>query len=401
MIDYKALKGDPTDNIPGVPGRGREDRGQADPRRSGRSTRCTSAIDEVKPEKLRDKLVEHREPVLESRELIDDRARPAASTLDLEAARLGDYDRETVVRLFREYEFRTLIERLPPLHRGAARGRDRARCASCATAGFGPRPRASAGGRGRSRAARPVDPGAASSCRWTSTSSRAAVARRPRAAAAAAPSRRRRRPSRHEPRRSRPHPATCRPRWRPRSSTPAASRSRTRPASRRWSHGCASRPSVGVALVVDDPRPLARDAAGARRRRRRTAASSRRTVPRPSTRLRHLLEAAAAPARRPRGQAAPRPPDSARTPAAAPLHGRLRHADRGLPPQRRAAQPDDRRRRRRAPRPRSCRRRPPACRARPAPASRRSSALAVRPSLDAAPRATTAWTGCSRSSSCR
>ena len=36
-------------------------------------------------------------------------------TLDLEAARLGDYDRETVVRLFREYEFRTLIDRLPPL----------------------------------------------------------------------------------------------------------------------------------------------------------------------------------------------------------------------------------------------------------------------------------------------
>jgi DNA polymerase-1 len=35
--------------------------------------------------------------------------------MDLDAARLGDYDRETVVRLFREYEFRTLIERLPPL----------------------------------------------------------------------------------------------------------------------------------------------------------------------------------------------------------------------------------------------------------------------------------------------
>jgi DNA polymerase-1 len=34
---------------------------------------------------------------------------------DLEAARLGDYDRETVIRLFREYEFRTLIERLPAM----------------------------------------------------------------------------------------------------------------------------------------------------------------------------------------------------------------------------------------------------------------------------------------------
>ena len=36
-------------------------------------------------------------------------------TLDLEAARLADYDRETVIRLFREYEFRTLIERLPAM----------------------------------------------------------------------------------------------------------------------------------------------------------------------------------------------------------------------------------------------------------------------------------------------
>src|SRR5262249_54188374 len=35
--------------------------------------------------------------------------------LDLEAARLADYDRETVIRLFREYEFRTLIERLPAM----------------------------------------------------------------------------------------------------------------------------------------------------------------------------------------------------------------------------------------------------------------------------------------------
>jgi DNA polymerase-1 len=36
-------------------------------------------------------------------------------TLDLAASRFGDYDREEVLRLFREYEFRTLIERLPPV----------------------------------------------------------------------------------------------------------------------------------------------------------------------------------------------------------------------------------------------------------------------------------------------
>ncbi len=42
--------------------------------------------------------------------------------------------------------------------------------------------------------------------------------------------------------------------------------------------------------------------------------------------------------------------------------GRLRHPDRGVPPQRGAAEPDDRRRRRGAAGPRSCRRPPRACR---------------------------------------
>ena len=45
--------------------------------------------------------------------------------IDLEAARLGDYDRDTVVRLFREYEFRTLIERLPPMAGESAQERTR------------------------------------------------------------------------------------------------------------------------------------------------------------------------------------------------------------------------------------------------------------------------------------
>ena len=41
MIDYKALKGDPTDNIPGVPGVGEKTAAKLI-RSSRRSTRCTS-----------------------------------------------------------------------------------------------------------------------------------------------------------------------------------------------------------------------------------------------------------------------------------------------------------------------------------------------------------------------
>ena len=113
MIDYKALKGDPTDNIPGVPGVGEKTAAKLI-REFGTLEALYERIDEVKPDKLRDKLVEHREAVFMGKDL-STIVRDLPVDFDLEAARLGDYDRETVIRLFREYEFRTLIERLPAM----------------------------------------------------------------------------------------------------------------------------------------------------------------------------------------------------------------------------------------------------------------------------------------------
>jgi DNA polymerase I len=111
MIDFKALKGDTTDNIPGIPGVGDKtaarllvDFGSLD--------EVFERIDEVKPDKLRQKLLDNRDDVMLWRELVTiDRQAPIE--LDLERARLADYDRSEVIRLFREYEFRSLIERLP------------------------------------------------------------------------------------------------------------------------------------------------------------------------------------------------------------------------------------------------------------------------------------------------
>ncbi|MFN8518872.1 MAG: 5'-3' exonuclease H3TH domain-containing protein [Chloroflexota bacterium] len=111
MIDFKALKGDTTDNIPGLAGVGDktaakllEDYGSLDG--------VFEHLDAVKPDKLRDKLAASRDDLLLWRDLVTiDRHAPV--DLDLEAARLGDYDRAEVIRLFREYEFRTLVERLP------------------------------------------------------------------------------------------------------------------------------------------------------------------------------------------------------------------------------------------------------------------------------------------------
>ena len=113
MIDYKALKGDPTDNIPGIPGVGEKTAAKL-VAQFGSLEGIYERLGEVKPDKLRFKLVEAREQVFASRELsriICD----LPISLDLDSAHLSDYDRAEVVRLFREFEFRTLIDRLPPL----------------------------------------------------------------------------------------------------------------------------------------------------------------------------------------------------------------------------------------------------------------------------------------------
>ncbi|HEX2626929.1 MAG TPA: 5'-3' exonuclease H3TH domain-containing protein, partial [Candidatus Limnocylindrales bacterium] len=114
MIDYKALKGDPTDNIPGVPGVGEKTAAKLINEWNDLDN-LYAHIDEVKPEKLSEKLREHRDGVYRGKDLTTIVRDVPSISLDLEAARLADYDRETVIRLFREYEFRTLIERLPAM----------------------------------------------------------------------------------------------------------------------------------------------------------------------------------------------------------------------------------------------------------------------------------------------
>ncbi|MGH2512611.1 MAG: 5'-3' exonuclease, partial [Candidatus Limnocylindrales bacterium] len=134
MIDFKALKGDSSDNIPGVPGVGEKtaaklisDHGSLDG--------LYEHLDEVTPARLREPLGAAKDQVLLGRELMRI-VRDLPVTLDLDAARLGDYDRDTVIRLFREFEFRTLIERLPPLR--GERAEDTAAAIRGSVAGEGP-----------------------------------------------------------------------------------------------------------------------------------------------------------------------------------------------------------------------------------------------------------------------
>jgi len=113
MLDYKALKGDPTDNIPGVPGIGEKTAAKFIGT-FGTLDAMYERLDELEPAKFQEPLAAAKETVLESRELMRLVTAPDIQ-LDLPGARVGTYDRDRVVRLFREFEFRTLIERLPPL----------------------------------------------------------------------------------------------------------------------------------------------------------------------------------------------------------------------------------------------------------------------------------------------
>ncbi len=111
MLDYKALKGDTSDNIPGVPGVG-EKTAITLLQQFGTLDGIYEHLDEVKG-KLRDRLAEHRESAFMSRE-IGRILTDLPVQLDLDEARTGRYDRRAVAQRFRELEFRSLIDRLPP-----------------------------------------------------------------------------------------------------------------------------------------------------------------------------------------------------------------------------------------------------------------------------------------------
>ena len=110
LPDFKGLVGDKSDNIPGVPGIGEKtatklltDYGSVEG--------VLAHIDELTPKEQR-LLREKGEQALQSKHLATI-VLDAPVTLDLEACRVGLINRERVVALFRELEFRTLVDKIP------------------------------------------------------------------------------------------------------------------------------------------------------------------------------------------------------------------------------------------------------------------------------------------------
>lgn len=110
LIDFKALKGDPSDNIPGVPGIG-EKTAKKLLAQFGSVEALYHHLDQV-DERTRKILEAHRDQAMQSKRLATI-VTDVPIELNLEECRLGTYDRSKVVALLRELEFRSLLARLP------------------------------------------------------------------------------------------------------------------------------------------------------------------------------------------------------------------------------------------------------------------------------------------------
>ena len=110
VVDYLALVGDSSDNVPGAPGIG--------PKTALKLLEAYGSVgevlahaDEVKAKRPRESLLGNREEILLSRELVTIRTDVAVDA-DLEDLLVSEPDNERLRALYVELEFRTLLDRL-------------------------------------------------------------------------------------------------------------------------------------------------------------------------------------------------------------------------------------------------------------------------------------------------
>jgi DNA polymerase-1 len=134
LLDFKALRGDPSDNIPGVTGVGEktaielllkfgslenlykaveEDKSSSPPFTAARIIEENSEKTErIKP-KLKETLLKYKEQAYISKDLAE-LCKNVSIDFNLEKSRWRKYSKEKVTQIFKKYEFQSLIERLQP-----------------------------------------------------------------------------------------------------------------------------------------------------------------------------------------------------------------------------------------------------------------------------------------------
>ncbi|OGF33506.1 DNA polymerase I [Candidatus Falkowbacteria bacterium RIFOXYC2_FULL_36_12] len=118
MIDYKALRGDPSDNIPGVKGIGEKTAiellkqfGSLEKLYKEIKQESKKTINQIK-ERVRNLLIEHEKDAFMSQDLARIR-RDVKVKFNLEDNKVKDYDKKKILELFSELQFNSLLSRLP------------------------------------------------------------------------------------------------------------------------------------------------------------------------------------------------------------------------------------------------------------------------------------------------
>ena len=112
MIDYKALRGDASDNIPGVPGIG-EKTATALIQQYGGLDEVLAAVPTMPDGRIRRALEEHAEEARFGREMVTIVRDVPGVQLDLAACRISDYDHERARSLLEAVGMPSLVRRLP------------------------------------------------------------------------------------------------------------------------------------------------------------------------------------------------------------------------------------------------------------------------------------------------
>jgi len=121
MPDYRGLKGDPSDNIPGVPGIGEKTAAEL-LKQYGTIEEMYEVLEKQKTvnskqkkkpkaDKLKEKLLENKDQAIFSKYLATIK-KDVPLKFNLKDAKFGDYDLEKIKSLFKELEFFSLINRL-------------------------------------------------------------------------------------------------------------------------------------------------------------------------------------------------------------------------------------------------------------------------------------------------
>jgi len=110
LTDYMGLRGDPTDNIPGVPGIGEKTATDLI-QRFGTLENLYKKLDELKPN-LKENLIQNKEQAFFSKDLATI-YRSVPIDFNLEESNWNNYDKRKATKVLQDLDFYSLIPRLP------------------------------------------------------------------------------------------------------------------------------------------------------------------------------------------------------------------------------------------------------------------------------------------------